>query len=118
MSKTLTLFFLHHPDDLKNNYVHPNNALRTGQNSEIIGQLIPIGGNKPTLRTQAIPAGTWVDINDNDTREDEYGDELKFIYAQELKKLKLPEDASYLIRAIKAFVDALPNEAPIIIYWS
>ncbi len=51
------------------------------------------------------------------TRTDAFGVELTFAYAQELKKLKLPDDVTTRNRAVKAFIDALPNETPIILYW-
>jgi len=76
---------------------------------------------KPTIKTNSIPPQMWVQVYGDEgierTREDPYGTELTFVYAQQLKKLKLPDDASPKNRAVKAFVDALPEDTPIILYW-
>ena len=57
------------------------------------------------------------DDGSQQTREDAYGEELTVVYAEQMKKLFIPEDASPWNKAIKAFIDKLPNNTPIILDW-
>jgi len=89
---------------------------------EIFGQIIDCGeGKKPTIKTNPIPPQMWVEIYEDEgierTREDKYGTVLTFIYAQQLKELKVGDDATSRNKAIKAFIDALPSDTPIILFW-
>lgn len=89
---------------------------------EIFDQLIKIDGSEPTIRTLPIPPQLWVSTYGEEgskrTRNDKYGTELTFVYAETLKQLKIPESSSAKNKAIKAFIDALPNDIPIILLWS
>lgn len=112
--------------------VYCRERLSFNSDYRILGQLTDLssyrkGGRddipeKPTINAQPIPPQMWVVVSEEEglrrTREDPYGTGLTFVYAQQLKELKLPDDASPKNKAIKAFVDALPPETPIILYWS
>lgn len=92
------------------------------QDYAIFCQLKDFGhGNEPTISTHPIPPQMWVDLYEDDgiksRRDDKYETELTFVYAQQLKKLEVAKDASPKNRAIKAFIDALPDDTPIILYW-
>ncbi|MDP3934965.1 MAG: hypothetical protein Q8Q46_02005 [Candidatus Giovannonibacteria bacterium] len=115
-----------------NTYVLCHDRLSFDRAYAIFGQLTDLsyireGGRsdipeKPTIKAHPIPPQMWVRTYEDEgiekTREDKYGDELVFVYAQQLKKLKMPDDASPKNKAIKAFVNALPDDTPIILYWS
>jgi len=51
------------------------------------------------------------------TREDNVGAELTFVYAKDFKKLNWPEANFSRNLAIKAFIEALPEDTPIILWW-
>jgi len=51
------------------------------------------------------------------TRTDGLGVEIGFVYARQLKALVIPEDSSAVNKAIKAYIDALPDDIPIILAW-
>lgn len=95
------------------------------RDSSIFGQLVDLTergqSTKPTIKVHPIPPQMWVDTYEDGgierTREDPYGDELTFVYAQQLRELKIQETASAKNKAIKAFVDALPDNFPIILLW-
>jgi hypothetical protein len=76
---------------------------------------------KPTIQTYPIPPQMWVrtygDEGIEKAHEDGDGKALTFVYAQQLKKLRIPDNASSQNKAIKAFVDALPDDVPIILMW-
>ena len=89
---------------------------------KIFGQLTDCGeGNKPTIKTSAIPPQMWVETYEDEgikrRRDDKYGTELTFVYAEHLKKLKVANGASPKNKAIKAFIEALPDDTPIILLW-
>jgi len=50
-------------------------------------------------------------------RRDSYGKELTFVYARDLKCLVVPSDSPSRNLAVKAFIDALPDDTPIILWW-
>jgi len=122
MGLDLTLLPLRDPREVGEVSVLAYNRLSFDRDSELFGQITDIDGSEPTIKPLAIPPQMWVTTYEDEgldrTRTDKYGTELTFVYAKELKKLKLPEDVSARNRAIKAFVDALPNDTPIILWWS
>ena len=122
MGMNLTLLPLRGPQELNEISVLCYDRLSLDSDNDIFGQLVDLGeGNKPTINTNPIPPQMWVRVFEEGgiekTREDGYGTVLTFVYAQQLKKLKVPDDASPKNKAIKAFVDALPNDTPIILQW-
>ena len=78
--------------------------------------------NQISRKPITIPPQMWVEMYGEKgierTRTDRYGVELTFIYAKELKKLSLPKNVSARNRAIKSFIDALPDDTPIILWWN
>jgi|SRR3989338_7903067 len=107
--------------------------LRFDGDYSIFGQLVDMSDHyrrteqdndipeKPTIKTIPIPPQLWVETYGDEgierTREDRYGTELTFVYAQQLKKLSVRDDASTKNKAIKAFINALPDDMPVILYW-
>ncbi len=98
------------------------NRLEFDRDYDIFGQIIELDDSEPTIKPLAIPPQMWIQTYENEgikrTRTDKYGTELTFVYAEELKKLNLPEYVSARNRAIKSFIDSLPNDTPIILWWS
>ena len=131
MSLELVLLPLRGPEEVGSRSVLCYERLRFDQDYRIFGQLTDMSSHcgsgvddipaKPTIRVNPLPPQMWVETYGEEgikrTREDPYGDELTFVYAQQLKKLKLPRDSSPKNRALKAFVDALPGDTPIILEW-
>jgi len=119
----LTLLPLQGSDELGKNSVLTYERLEVRPaDGRIFTQLTTrLGGEKPTIESQALPPQMQVEVYEDDglrsTRKDVHNELLRFVYARDFKKLELPEDASSHNRAIKAFVDALPDRIPIILYW-
>ena len=90
---------------------------------KIFGQLMDMTPDepKPTIKANPIPPQMWVETYEDEgvreTREDKYGTELTFVYAQQLKKLKVTTNSSPKNKAVKAFIDALPDQTAIILFW-
>ena len=122
MGLDLTLLPLRGPREMGNISVLCHDRLSFDRDYKIFGQLTDVGeGNKPTIKANPIPPQMWVDTYEDEgierRREDKYGTELTFVYAQQLKKLKIANDASPKNKAIKAFIEALPDDTPIILLW-
>ena len=97
-------------------------CLNFDQDYEIFGQIEGFDrGGTQTIKPIPIPPQLWVITYEEEgikrQRDDKYGKELTFVFAKALKKLKVGDDASPKNKAIKAFVDALPNDTPIILFW-
>lgn len=76
---------------------------------------------KPAVITRhPIPNGSKIVIYEEEgiveTCGDMYGDELTFVYAKELKALKV-SDTTEWNRAVMAFVRALPDDTIIFLMW-
>lgn len=122
MGLDLTLLPLSGPKELGDTSVLCRDYLSFDRDYEIFRQIIDFSdGNKPTIKANPIPPQMWVEIYEEEgtkqSRDDKYGTELTFVYAQQLKKLKVANDASPKNKAIKAFVEALPDDTPIILLW-
>ncbi|MDO8600454.1 MAG: hypothetical protein Q7R73_02410 [bacterium] len=131
MSVGLGLIPLQGPQELRSTYTLGLDRLDFTGDYAIFGQLINMssrrtGGRndipeKPTITTSPIPPQLQVIIHTERgteyVRKDGYNDGLTFVYAKELKQLRMPGHTSSKNRAIKAFVDALPDDTPIILYW-
>lgn len=123
MSVDLAIFPLKNRDQLSEKDVCIYNCLRFETDYSINCQIHEIDGyeNKPVIRPKKIPLKMLVHIYEDEgifsTREDCYGDELTFAYAKEFRKVKFSNHTSPFNRAIKAFIDALPDDTPIILYW-
>lgn len=119
MGSDLSLLPLRGPDQLVRVSVGCLDRLSFDRDYEIFGQLIDSFGDKPTIQVNSIPPQMWVEgAGIARTRVDGYGNKLTFVYAQQLKRLLVPSDASPWNRAIMAFIEALPDDTPIILYWS
>lgn len=122
MGQDLTLLPLKGPRQMAEVSVLCYDRLSFDRDEEIFDQLIDVGrGNKPTIKTSPIPPQMWVETYEDygikRRRDDKYGIELTFVYAEQLKKLKIGKDANAKNKAIKAFIDALPDDTPIILLW-
>lgn len=122
MGIDLTLLPLRGPQQMGDTLILCHDRLSFDRDYEIFGQLINFGeGKKPIIKASSIPPQMWVETYEDDGikrhREDDYGTELTFVYAQQLKKLRVADDASPKNKAIKAFVGALPDDTPIILLW-
>jgi len=131
MSLELVLLPLRGPEEIGKRTAHCYERLRFDQDYRIFGQLTNLSSYredersdipaKPTIKVNPLPPQMWAETYEDEgtkrTREDPYGEELTFVYAQQLKKLRLPSNASLKNKAIKAFVDALPDNIPIILDW-
>jgi len=97
---------------------------------QIFGQLIDMGDQlrserpdipKPTIRVYPLPPGMWIRVYEDEgiaqRHDDAYGEGLTFAYAGDMAKLSMPTDATAKNRAVKAFIDALPEDTPIILFW-
>lgn len=126
MSYTLTFFpLLEGPRVLTETSVFCQTQLIPGQNYEIYAQIDELNFLDPSVKiivkTQPIPAQLWVNMYEEAgierTRENAQGAELHFAYAQALKKLALPEDAHWRTKAVMAYVNSLPNDIPVLLYF-
>ena len=125
MSYSLELYIPYYavmPDGIAGRKVGLYDQLRFNSDYRILGQLTDLIRTVPTtIRGRPLPADTFVvvygDEGPVETRSDGCDQELTFLYAEDLKRLQMPEDASSRNRAIKAFIDALSNPTPIILMW-
>ena len=127
MSTDLTIFPLKRgPRALGEDSVLVVNRLDFDQDYRIFGQLIETGyedkdvPENPTIIPLPLPPQLWVEIYGEEgirrARGNPFGGQLVFVYAQQMKRLVIPENTSPWNKAIKAFIDALPDEIPIILY--
>ena len=122
MGLDLTLLPLMGPQEIGGKSALCHDRLSFDRDSSIFGQLTDLGyGCRPTIKANPIPPQLWVDVYEDEgierTRTDKHGTELTFVYAQQLKMLEMRETASPKNKAIKAFIEALPNDTPIILLW-
>lgn len=129
MSVDLRIYPLRRPEELNDTYLFLGDCLSFEQDYRIFGQLNEYLRDNDcddvsvdsVIKATEIPPQMWVEHYSEEgierTREDGYGTVLTFVYAQQLEKLKVPDDASPKNKAIKAFIDALPNDTPIILWW-
>lgn len=113
----------HQHEFAKGGSVTGYDRLSLERDHEVFGQITgcPRGENSVTIPVHPLPPGvdvwTYHDEGIEKSREDRYGVELTFAYAKDLKKLHMPDTKPSMDLAIKAFIDALPDETPIILYW-
>ena len=116
MGLSLTLLPLRGPEELCGTRVFCHDQLNFYRDNRIFDQLI-----YGRIDTQLIPPQLWIEISGcgegEKFRTDSYNDGLKFVYAEQLKKLELHHDTAPRNRAIKAFIDELPNDTPVILLW-
>lgn len=111
------------PEDLGKTLVHCNNQLSFTQDYRIFGQLIDFDkGDLPTIKARPIPPQMLLENCKNApgkrTREDGNGAELTFVRAKQLKdELEIPRGTSPGNVAVMKFIDRLPDDTPIILFW-
>ncbi|MFO0764434.1 MAG: hypothetical protein U0487_00075 [Patescibacteria group bacterium] len=126
MGQNLTLLPLQDPRSLTLSFVMCLDCLRFDRDYAIFKQLICLyddSGREPTIKAIPIPPQMWVWIvgehkDSQGTREDKHGNGLTFVYAQQLKQLEVVDNTSVKNKAIKAYINALPDDTPFILYWS
>ena len=121
MGADLKLRFLKGPEALTD--VHPVclESLDIERDQFIFNQLDKFGDNHPVIETIQIPPQMWIGVYGEDgfkeIRKDRFDRTLTFTYAKELKKLEIPENAHWKNKAIKAFINMLPDNIPVILCW-
>lgn len=108
------------------------NALWMAADSLIFGQIIPLGPGEvigagkipdtPTIPTRELPPAIVVNIANQSkrfiqVRRDGYDKPLRFAFAEDLKKLYVRPEAHHVNRAIKAYIDQLPDDTPVVLLW-
>lgn len=83
---------------------------------------VPEKGIKPTVRTHPLPPNLFVELYEEDgtkkTRENPYGEEMVYSFAEEMSRINLPKDRTLSRNnAIMAYIRALPKDTPIILEW-
>lgn len=129
MGTFLALLPLRKKEDLKESCVSCYERIEFDQDYRIFGQLHDLSEyrdsdpkipQKPNIKAKPIPLDLWINYYEdeglNKTREDKWGDELTFVFAEQLKHLNV-RGASAKNKAIKAFIKLLPNDIPFILYW-
>lgn len=127
MSYNLRLLVLENVNELLEISLYPLDQLEVDQDYRIFGQLFNFfadcleDGVSTICKITPLPAQLWIMVSiDSEsiekTRTNPYGDELGFMYAKDMKKLKLPKDVSCHMRAVKAFIDELADDTPIVLY--
>lgn len=129
MSLTLTLYPLSDRRKLGDTNIFCYERLKFDDDNRIFGQLTDLSfmthnesfPKLPTVKCQEIPPSSFLEHFTEGglerTREDSYGETLTFVYAKDLKILRIPHDSSDHNRAIMAFIDALSDDIPVILYW-
>ncbi|MDO8407697.1 MAG: hypothetical protein Q7S95_00460 [bacterium] len=108
--------------------LHPNTALVLTRDYRIFGQLSNFpdtdrDARRPRhVRVNSLPPGLKIIVTSEDfgtvyTREDEAGYEMGLVSAKVLKKLVIPDDTSPTNKAVKAYIDQLQDDTPIITGW-
>jgi len=129
MGMDLTLYPLKKgPIELTCESVLGYERLRFERDYRIFGQLTDMSDpgqpeipEKPTIKSHEIPPQLWIDMYDVEgckkRRDDSNGETLRFAYAQQLKRLIIPDDTHFWNKAIKVFLNALPDDTPVILEW-
>ena len=130
MSIHLQLLVVKEEADLQSEAITTFDRVELDQDSRVFKQIANLDSRRgsrpklttfPTIRTHPIPEQSWIvesyEGKESKTREDVYGYELRFSYAQDLRKLALPEDSTQGMREVKALIDSLPDQTPIIFMW-
>lgn len=121
MSIDLTLFPLKKPEDLQKSSVLCVDRLRFDTDYEVFLQLKGFDGvTKPTIHANPIPSTLRIQMYEDDgireRRDDRYGTEITFVYAEDLKWLNVSNSTPHN-KAISSFIWMLPNNTPILLFW-
>lgn len=124
MSERLELYPLKGPQTLQDTVVLLYETLLVpAQNYALYAQIDVMNfvdeSVRVAIKTNPIPPQLWIekfgDEGTRRTRENSYGDEIHFVYAEQLKRWDIGNDAHWSTRAVKAYIDQLPNDIPILI---
>jgi hypothetical protein len=76
---------------------------------------------KSSIKPLPLPLGMMLveceEEGEKEMQVDGLGVKIGFAHAKQLKTLVISEDASAINKAIKAYIDALPDDIPIILAW-
>jgi hypothetical protein len=118
MGLDLTMLPLSGPEKLKRKRVYCVDKLKFERDSRIFSQLTRVDDNPPpTIETHLIPDKMQVKIDGTTNHTDGYGHKLRFAYVKDLKRLNVCPDTSQKNKKIKACIDLLPDNTPVILYW-
>jgi hypothetical protein len=116
------------PSALKEKLVDCNDKLTFTSDYRVFGQLMNLSiegediPKKPTIKTEFLPPKMCITLGgmDNAVRGGDSfdGKRLTFVLAGNMKGLKMPADSKPKNLAIMAYVNALPEDTPIILYWN
>ncbi len=110
---------------------YPQSTFEMHQDYAVFGQLMDLSvyrkeGRKdipkrPTIPTEFVPPGFQVWLYHKGVhgpaRMDEFGNRLTFVWARDLKMLKLRKNGCDVNCAIRATIKTLPGDTPIVLYW-
>lgn len=81
----------------------------------------PDEGIEAVVLTYSLPPKMFLEIYGDEglrrTRQNPYGGEMVYTFAEEMRKITLSEDVSTKNKAIMAYVNALEADIPIILEW-
>ena len=131
MGLDLILLPLNGRGDLNDSKISSFNRLRFGRDYRIFGQIANKDGGdirpdcdtKKTVRPHLLPPTVKLvrmDCGEDgiiETRKDGHDVELTYAFVEELKELRLPEGTPLENKAIMAYISALPNDCPVLLYW-
>ncbi len=112
---------LKHPID----QINPYTRLKFTRDYRIFAQLSNFPDSRggfpdQSIKTRPLPngltIGTTIDDEVTFSRNDESG-EMNWVYAKKLKTLDIPKDTSKVNKAIKAYIDQLSDNTPVILRW-
>jgi hypothetical protein len=81
-------------------------------------------GHSPAMKPVPLPEGRFLQVHGDDgpfwTRTDEFGEPLTYVYARDLKRVKIAgmNDLAHEYPAFFAFVSALPDDGLFVLYWT
>jgi hypothetical protein len=110
--------------------LHPRTQLVFTRDSRIFGQFahfvgtheeVPVG-RVGVIKPIELPPKMQIDLGDDGsgvryTREDPYGGKIVWVPAKQLKTLVMPADTTPSNHAIKAYIDELVDDTPVIMMW-
>lgn len=124
MGLGLKLIFLRDQTEITNDGIFVRDTLEFEADRRILDQFespyreatVPV-----RMTPQPLPPRTRLVVYDDDGEQrygtDRYGAPLTFVFVRELRSLRLPINPHLKNIAIKAFIDALPAEIPVILWW-
>ena len=104
--------------------IDPQTHLKFTRDDRIFGQFsnfpdTPDEQPKNIIRTRALPKGFTVRSANGLTcsRTDNTGQRIHWVYAEQLKTLKITRDASPINKAIMAYIYELPDDTRVLLRW-